>query len=115
MSFLLISCKKDDDIRKPIPPTPVKSNKYQLVIPALPGEPSSGIAGLYAQVTLINEKNENVLENVKFPLQFDGQYKTDLLELPAGQYRIIKLSGVSPLSTRSTSTGTVAAAFCGRL
>ena len=89
-SFFLTSCKKDHDIIKPSPEPPVKSNQYQFVIAALPGEPATGTSGLSAQVMVVNEKNETVLENVKLPLEFDGQYKTSKLELPTGQYRVVK-------------------------
>jgi len=90
LSFLFSSCKKDHDIEKPVPEPPVKSNQYQFVIAALPGEPSGDISGLSVQVMIVNERNETVLENVKLSLHFDGLYKTNKLELPNGYYRVVK-------------------------
>lgn len=90
LSISFISCKKENDIIKPNPAPATKSNLYQFVIESLPGAPSSGTTGLYAQVMVVNEQNQTVLDNVKLPLQFDGSYKSSGLELPDGKFRVVK-------------------------
>lgn len=90
LSVFFAACKKDHDIVRPNPQPPVTSYKYQFVVATLPGESNTGTSELAAQVMVVNEKNETVLENVKLALQFDGQYKTSMLELPDGQYRVVK-------------------------
>ncbi|ANE49746.1 hypothetical protein [Flavisolibacter tropicus] len=94
VSFFFASCRKEDPIVTPSPQPPsqpsTKSNLYQFVIANLPRESSTGSSSLYAQVMIVNEQNQTVLDNVKLPLQFEGNYKTSSLELPDGKYRVVK-------------------------
>jgi len=91
-NLLLISCRKPDDLVKPVPqtPPPVLSHSFQLTIDSIPDEPVASINNLFALVTLVNAQNEAVLTNKKLAISFNGKFKTPELELPAGNYRLTK-------------------------
>jgi len=91
-NLLLISCRKADDLVKPVPqtPPPVLSRSFQLTIDSIPGERVAPINNLFALVNVVNERNDTVLNNRKLPISFNGKFKTQELELPAGNYRITK-------------------------
>jgi len=89
-NFLLFSCRKPDDLIKPVPqtPPPALSHSFQLTIDSIPGEPVAPIDNLFALVTLVNSQNEAVLTNKKLAISFNGKFKTPEMELPAGNYRV---------------------------
>ena len=91
-NLFLLSCRKADDLVKPIPqnPPPVLSHFFQLTIDSIPGEPVAPVNNLFALVNVVNERNDTVLNNRKLPISFNGKFKTQELELPAGSYRVTK-------------------------
>jgi hypothetical protein len=91
-NLFLLSCRKADDLVKPVPqnPPPVLSRFFQLTIDSIPGEPVAPVNDLFALVNVVNERNDTVLHNRKLPISFNGKFKTQELELPAATYRITK-------------------------
>lgn len=91
--FVLSACKKTPDVVTPPPvkPGPGQSFQFQLVFDALPGMANQPVANLFVRFDVINEQNETVLSNKKLAVQFDGQFKAEAVQLPAGSYKINKL------------------------
>jgi hypothetical protein len=91
-NLFLLACRKADDLVKPIPqnPPPVLSHFFQLTIDSIPGEPVAPVNNLFALVNVVNERNDTVLNNRKLPISYNGKFKTQELQLPAGSYRITK-------------------------
>ncbi|ULQ52708.1 hypothetical protein [Flavihumibacter fluvii] len=93
----LSACKKEiDPINIPPKPVPGLSKTFQFSLDSLPGQPIEPVTNLFAFFSVVNEKNEAVLTNKKLPLNFNGKYVTDEIELPSGNYRVKKFFVVSP-------------------
>lgn len=91
--FVLSACKKTPD---PVTPPPVKPGpgqtfQFQLVFDALPGMVNQPISNLFVRFDVLNEQNEPVLSNKKLAVLFDGKFKAETVQLPAGSYKINKL------------------------
>lgn len=91
--FVLSACKKTPDVVTPPPikPGPGQSFQFQLVFDALPGMANQPISNLFVRFDVINEQNETVFSNKKLAIQFDGKFKGETVQLPAGNYKINKL------------------------
>jgi len=95
LTMILLACRKTPTLPKPIPNDPppadtVLSRNFRIVIDNLPGE-NAVVTGLSAMVTLINEQNETIYSNKKFELSYDGKYKSAVITLRKGNYRITGL------------------------
>jgi hypothetical protein len=92
-SILILSgCKKTHDL--PVPgnqnPGQGKNSRYvQFILNNLPGQPAD-INGWRVEVSIINDQNLPVVTDTLLPLQFDVKYKSDSIQLPAGNYKLSK-------------------------
>ncbi len=89
--MLILACRKDPIIpQKPNDPDPIDTatlRSFRFVFDSLPGQ--SGVMQYLAVfVTITNDRNETVLDNKKYALQYDGKYLTPVIELVKGNYKI---------------------------
>lgn len=75
------SCKKED-----VTPLPAKNNDVQFVIEALPNVAPADLTDLAVIVTVKNNVGQELVTNRKLSITYNGQYKTEKLNLPDGQY-----------------------------
>lgn len=85
----LFACKKTID---PVDqkPVPGQSQKIQIgfSLDSLPGLPKEAIANLFAEISITDSRNIEVVSRKKLALQFNGAFQTEKLELPAGQNQL---------------------------
>ncbi len=96
-AFVLVACKKQPVVPdQPNPgPMPGLAHTIRFEMDELPGIPNQPPANLFVQFDVKNEQNELVLSNKKLAISFDAKFKTEELQLPAGNYKITKLMVVS--------------------
>ena len=88
--MLVLACRKDPVVPpKPNPgPTDTATiRSFRFVFDSLPGQ-SGGAQNLAVFVTITNDRNQTVLDNKKYALQYDGKYLTPVIELVKGNYKI---------------------------
>lgn len=103
---LLMACKKDPIPTKPIDPPPVDTTtlrSYRFVFTNLPGQ-QVPIHGLSAVVTVLNDRNEKVLDNKYITIPYDGKYSSEEMKLVKGNYTITKMIIVKSDSTALFAT-----------
>lgn len=89
---MLTACRKPNDIiQSPAPPTGKLTNQFQIVIDSLPGESLTGVANVFAIVTLVNDQGITVINAKKLSLNFTGKYFAEKLQLPGGNYKLTQL------------------------
>lgn len=94
VAFNLVACSKVPPPINPTPgpgETPASSRLFRLVIDSLPGMANEPVANLFAQLEIKNDKNEVVKSNQLLAINFQQGFKTETMELPAGNYKISKL------------------------
>lgn len=84
------ACKKEPVEVKPTPAPAKSSHVYRLSIENLVGI-TNPQEGLYAITSIANEQNQEVVSGKKLPLSFNGKYRSQDLELPAGKYKVTRL------------------------
>ena len=89
--MLVLACRKDPVVpQKPGDPGPIDTTTlrgFRFVFDSLPGQ-SAVLQNLSVFVTITNDRNETVLDNKKYALQYDGKYLTPVIELVKGNYKI---------------------------
>lgn len=94
LAFNLVACSKVPPPINPTPgpgDTPASSRLFRLVMDSLPGMANEPVANLFAQLEIKNEKNEVVKSNQLLAINFQQGFKSETMELPAGNYKISKL------------------------
>ncbi|MGZ8541309.1 MAG: hypothetical protein ACXWV6_11710, partial [Chitinophagaceae bacterium] len=84
------ACKKEPVEVKPVPGPGKASRVFRLAIENLAGI-TNPQEGLYAIASIANEQNQEVVAEKKLPLSFNGKYRSQELELPAGKYKVTRL------------------------
>ena len=88
--MLVLACRKDPIVPPKPGPGPIDTatlRSFRLVFDSLPGQ-SGAMQNLAAFVTITNDRNQTVLDNKKYALQYDGKYLTPVIELAKGNYKI---------------------------
>ena len=89
--MLVLACRKDPIVpQKPNDPGPIDSTtlrSFRFVFDSLP-EQSGVMQNLAVFVTITNDRNETVLDNKKYALQYDGKYLSSVIELVKGNYKV---------------------------
>lgn len=91
--LFLVGCSKDDVVQpgnggnggNPIP-SPV-NGEFRFMVAGLPGE-QAAISGLSAVVNVVDSLQRPVWTSKKLALTYDGKYRSELLSLKQGNYRI---------------------------
>ncbi len=87
IGLLLTSCKKNKDKQ----PSPTNDKfKFNISIENLPGQ-NTILDGLSAIVSIKSANGQLVVENRAIPLSYSGNYISDFIELPKGNYELVKL------------------------
>lgn len=85
----LLACKKTVDPLEPKPvPGQQQKNQIGFSLDSLPGLPKVAIANLFAEISITDSRNVEIVSKKKVTLQFNGEFQTEKLELPAGQYQL---------------------------
>lgn len=88
--FVLVAglgaCNKEELLEPQ--PIPLEKNTFQIVLDTLPDGNSYDTSDLFAYVSIVNDKNEQVLNNKKLSLSFNGKYVVEKVQLDAGNYRV---------------------------
>ncbi|WP_293300067.1 hypothetical protein [Pedobacter sp. UBA4863] len=87
IGLLLTSCKKNRE-EQPYPAN--EKTKFNISIESLPGQ-NNAIDGLSAVITIKSATGHLVIENQAIPLNHRGNYVSDPIELPKGNYELVKL------------------------
>ena len=100
----MIGCKKDDFRNPPPPPhgggsNGQVSNVIRFNIDSLPEE-RTGLNGLAALITIVNEQNQAVVTDKKIAIQFGEKYISDTVVLANGNYKLTKFLLVADTAAR---------------
>jgi hypothetical protein len=106
-SILLSACSKKEDTitnNPPENPPPVLSRSVQWTLDTLPGRSSGPVTNLFAVVSVENEQQQEILSGKKLAISYNGKYKTEELELPAGTLKVTRFilvneAGVAQFAT----------------
>ncbi len=94
VAFNLVACSKVPPPSNPTPgpgDTPASSRIFRLVMDSLPGIANEPVANLFAQLEIRDDKNVVVKSNQLLAINFQQGFKSETMELPAGNYKISKL------------------------
>lgn len=96
------ACNKEELID--VVSLPQEKNTFQIVIDTLPEGNSYDTSDLFAYVSIVNDKNEQVLNNKKLSVSFNGKYVIEKVQLDAGNYRVSSfiLAGASGITRFAT-------------
>ena len=88
----LTACSKEDVLKNPqpvpVPPPPAERASFSFTaVVDLAGKPYHS-SNLSAVITVVNDKNEEVLKEKLLSLNLEGSVKTETLQLPVGIYKL---------------------------
>ena len=103
----LSACNKEE-IFEPVPASQ-EMNTFQIVVDTLPDGTSYDSSDLFAFVSIVNDKNVEVLSNKKLGISFNGKYITEKIKLDAGNYQlssflISSAAGITRFATPHSSS-----------
>lgn len=94
-AFILTACSKDDIFQNPIPnpggpgrPTDIGMFRFAVAVD-LTGEPYHS-SNLAAVVSIVNEKNDTVVNERLLTLNLNSMVTTEMVKLPAGAYKLTR-------------------------
>jgi len=82
----LSSCVKEESSLQL--PAPLEMNTFRIMLDSLPAGSVYDTSDLFAFVTIKNDKDEDVLNNKKLLISFNGKYVTEKIKLDPGNYKI---------------------------